>query len=64
MTSLVTGMVLALATGPSAGKETRETALFDKLRRGDLVLADRYSGCGFMLALLRELGVEFVTRLF
>ena len=67
LTSLVTGMVLALATGPYAGKETGETALFrtlfEKLRHGDLVLSDRYYGGWFMLALLRELGVEFVTRL-
>ena len=67
LTSLATGMVLALATGPYAGKETGETALFrtlfDKLRRGDLVLADRYYGGWFMLALLQALGVEFVTRL-
>jgi hypothetical protein len=67
LTSLATGMVLALATGPYAGKETGETALlrtlFDKLRRGDLVLADRYYGGWFMLALLHELGVEFVTLL-
>ena len=67
LTSLVTGMVLALATGPYAGKETGETALFrtlfDKLQRGDLVLSDRYYGGWFMLALLRELGVEFTTRL-
>ena len=67
LTSLVTGMVLALAMGPYAGKETGETALFrklfDKLRRGDLILADRYYCGWFMLALLQELGVEFVTRL-
>jgi hypothetical protein len=67
LTSLATGMVLALAMGPYAGKETGETALFrtlfDQLRRGDLILADRYYGGWFMLALLRELGVEFVTRL-
>ena len=67
LTSLATGMVLALATGPYAGKETGETALFrtlfDKLRRGDLVLSDRYYGGWFMLALLRELGIVFVTRL-
>ncbi len=67
LTSLATGMALALATGPYAGKETGETALlrtlFDKLRRGDLVLADRYYGGWFMLALLHELGVEFVTLL-
>lgn len=67
LTSLATGMILALATGPYAGKETGEPALFrrlfDKFRRGDLVLADRYFGGWFMLALLQELGVEFVMRL-
>lgn len=67
LTSLATGMILSLAVGPYAGKETGETALFrtlfDKLRRGDLVLSDRYYGGWFLLALLRELGVEFVTRL-
>lgn len=67
LTSLATGMVLAMAMGPYAGKETGETALFrtlfEQLRRGDLVLADRYYGGWFMLALLQGLGVEFVTRL-
>ena len=73
LTSLATGMVVALATGPYAGKVTGETALFrtlfEKLRRGDaltrsdLVLADRYYGGGFLLALLREREVQFVTRL-
>ena len=67
LTSLATGMVLALATGPSAGQETGETALLrrllDQLLRGDLVLAERYYGGWFLRALLRDLGVEFVTRL-
>ena len=67
LTSLATGMVMALALGPYAGKETGETALsrslFDQLKTGDLVLADRYYGGWFMLALLQELGVQFVTRL-
>ena len=67
MTSLATGMVMALAMGPCAGKETGETALFrtlfEKLRSGDLILADRYFGGWFMLALLQSVGVEFVTRL-
>lgn len=67
VTSLVTGMVLGLATGPYAGKETGETALlrslFAMFRRGDLALFDRYYAGWFMLALLRELGVEFVTLL-
>lgn len=67
MTSLVTGMVLAAAMGRYAGKETGETALFRtlfaKLGSGDLVVTDRYFGGWFMLALLQEPGVEFVTRL-
>ena len=67
VTSLVTGMVLDLATGPYAGKETGETALLRSLfgifRRGDLALFDRYYAGWFMLALLQELGVEFVTLL-
>jgi putative transposase len=65
--SLATGMVMALACGPYAGKETGETALlrtlFDALSRGDVVLGDRYFGGWFMLALLQELGVDFVSRL-
>jgi hypothetical protein len=67
VTSLVTGMVLDLATGPYAGKETGETALLRSLfgifRRGDLAVFDRYYAGWFMLALLQELGVEFVTLL-
>src|SRR3954447_1995567 len=65
--SLATGMIMALACGPYAGKETGETALlrtlFDALSRGDVVLSDRYFGGWFMLALLQELGVDFVSRL-
>ncbi|MFN7803180.1 MAG: IS4 family transposase [Planctomycetaceae bacterium] len=67
VTSLITGMVLDLATGPYAGKETGETALLRSLfgifRRGDLAVFDRYYAGWFMLALLQELGVEFVTLL-
>jgi hypothetical protein len=65
--SLATGMITAMACGPYAGKETGETALlrtlFDALSSGDVVLADRYYGGWFMLALLRELGVDVVVRL-
>jgi putative transposase len=65
--SLATGMVMGLACGPYAGKETGETALlrtlFDALSRGDIVLGDRYYGGWFMLALLQTLGVDFVSRL-
>ena len=66
LNSLVTGMFLGLAVGPYSGKKTGETALlrtlFDQLRRGDLLLSDRYYGGWFRLALLRERGVEFVMR--
>jgi hypothetical protein len=65
--SLATAMVQGMAMGPYAGKETGETALlrqlFDRLKPGDVVLADRYYCTYFMIALLRELGVEVVTRL-
>ena len=73
LTSLATGMAVALATGPYKGKETGETALFrtlfeklqrgDELTRGDLILADRFYGGWLMLALLRDRKVQFVTRL-
>jgi hypothetical protein len=65
--SLATGMIRAMACGPYAGKETGETALlrtlFEALSSGDVLLGDRYYGGWFMLALLRERGVDFVVRL-
>lgn len=65
--SLVTGMIAAMACGPCVGKETGEPALlrtlFDKLSRGDVLLGDRFYCSWFMLALLQELGVDFVVRL-
>lgn len=65
--SLATGMVSGLATAPYAGKETGETALlrelFDHLQQGEVLLGDRYYCGWFMLALLRQLGVDFVIRL-
>lgn len=67
VTSLATGMVLAMALGPYAGKETGEPALFrtlfDKLGPGDLVVADRCYAGWFMLALWQSLGVAFASRL-
>ncbi len=67
LTSLATGMVTAAASGPYAGKETGETALFrtlfEELSAGDVVLADRYYSGWFMLALLQERGVDFVVRM-
>jgi putative transposase len=65
--SLATAMVRGMAPGPYAGKETGETALFrqlfDRLKPGDVVLADRYYCSYFMIALLRALGVDAVMRL-
>lgn len=64
--SLATGMVKDLALGPYAGKERGETALLrqllDRLEPGAILLADRYYCSYFMIALLREWGIDFVTR--
>ncbi len=65
--SLATGMTLDLEIGPYSGKETGEMALLRKLlarlQFGDILLADRYYCSYFMIALLKELGVDFVVRL-
>lgn len=67
MLSLATGMVGGLAIGPYSGKETGETALlrqlFDRLRQGDVVVADCYYCSYFMICLLMELRVDLVARL-
>lgn len=63
---LATGVVLDSAVGPCRGKETGETALFrallSSLRKGDVVLADRYYCSYWMIALLQALGVDVVFR--
>jgi len=64
--SLATAAVCGMAVGPYAGKETGETALFrkllDRLRRGDIVVADRYFTSYFMAALLIAFGVDYAFR--
>ena len=64
--SMVTGAVQDIAFGPYQGKETGETALlrsmFDRLRRGDVLLGDSYFCSYFMIALLKERGVDVVFR--
>jgi len=64
--SLATGMLVDMAMGPYAGKETGEPALLRQLLEGlapgDILLADRYYCSYFMIALLMESGVDFVTR--
>jgi hypothetical protein len=65
--SLATGMLCDMAMGPYQGKETGEPALFrelfSRLEADDIVVGDRYYCSYFMIALLKELGVDFVVRL-
>ncbi len=65
--SLATGILCDMAMGPYQGKETGEPALFRELfsglEAGDIVLGDRYYCSYFMIALLKELGIDFVVRL-
>jgi putative transposase len=64
--SLATAMLGGMEMGPCAGKESGETALsrtlLERLKPGDVVLADRYFCSYFMIALLRGLGVDVVMR--
>ena len=66
LVSLSTAMVKDMAIGPYKGKETGETALLRALlarfEPGDILLADRYFCSYFMIAMLMELGIDFVTR--
>ena len=65
--SLATAMIGGMAMGPYAGKETGEMALFrelfGQLAHDDILLADRHYCSYFQIALLREAGVDCVTRL-
>ena len=65
--SLATGMAMDLEIGPYSGKETGETALLrqmlNRLVRGTVLVADRYYCSYFLIALLMELGIDFVVRL-
>ena len=65
--SLATGMLCDMAMGPYQGKETGEPALFrelfSRLEADDIVVGDRYYCSYFMIALLKEWGVDFVVRL-
>jgi hypothetical protein len=64
--SLSCGAILEWALGPCEGKKSGETSMLwdmgDGLRRGDIVLADRYYAGYFMLARLLDQGVDVVTR--
>jgi putative transposase len=64
--SLAVGTVLDAALSKYEGKQTGENSLFrklyDLLRTGDVVLADRYFSGWFDLALLWQRGVHSVVR--
>lgn len=65
--TFATATIVGAAFGPYKGKETGETALFrqlfEQLRAGDVVVADRYYCSYFMIALLIQQGVDVVFRL-
>lgn len=65
--TFATAGVVGAAYGPHQGKETGETALLrqllDRLRPGDLVVADRYYCSFWMIALLRQRRVDVAFRL-
>jgi putative transposase len=65
--TFATACVLDAALGPYKGKETGETALFrqllDRLRPGDVVVADRYYCSYWMIALLQQRGVAVTFRM-
>jgi hypothetical protein len=64
--ALATGVVLDAAIGRCSGKLTGESTLLrglhDRLKRDDIVLADRYYCSYFEIALLKAQGVDLVTR--
>ena len=64
---LATAAVVGAACGRYAGKQTGETALFrelfEQLRAGDVVVADRYHCSYFMIVLLMQRGVDVVFRM-
>ncbi len=65
--SLAVGTVLDAALGRYQGKHSGETALWhslqDNLEPGDLLLADRYYGSYWELALTQQRGADMVCRL-
>ena len=65
--SLACGAIADVAVGPSRGKQSGENALQRQIgggvESGSVLLADRYFGRWFDLALWRERGVDVVTRI-
>ena len=67
LVTFATATIVGAAFGPYKGKETGETALFrqlfEQLRAGDVVVADRYYCSYWMIALLLQRGVDVAFRL-
>lgn len=67
LVSLVTGLVIDAHFCPYSGKNTGESALlrcmFNSLRDGDVLVGDRCYCSYFMIALLRQRGVDVCTRI-
>lgn len=65
--SLACGAIIDAAIGPSRGKQSGENALLRQIaggvEPGSVVVADRYFGGWFDLALWQERGVDVVTRI-
>jgi hypothetical protein len=65
--TFATASLVGAAYGPYQGKETGETALLrqllDRLRPGDVLVADRYYCSYWMIALLQQHGVDVAFRL-
>ncbi len=62
--SLATGMIKNVSIGPYSGKETGEHALlrqiFQTLKAGDIVVADRYYCSFFLVVTLIQMGIDVV----
>jgi hypothetical protein len=65
--AFATATLLGVALGPCKGKGTGETELFrtllEQLQTGDVVVADRYYCTWWLVALLRQCGVDACFRL-
>jgi putative transposase len=65
--SLATASLLGMALAPYEGKETGETALlrtlFDQLKHGDVLVADRYYCSYWLVAMAQAKGVDVVFRM-
>jgi len=65
--SLATGAILDIAIGPCIGKETGETALLremlSRIRKGTILLGDRYFASYFGIAMLADHGVDGLFRM-